>query len=707
MSVAATTSPAVGTLYVSRFPTSRGMPRVTMALRSNVVSVGSILTKLQQDCATPFPVIRHVADSMTADMRAGLAVDGGSNLKMILSYVDSLPSGNEKGLFYALDLGGTNFRALRVQLGGKEDRVVATEFEQLSIPQELMFGTSEELFDFIASTLAGFAEKESEKFHLPHGRQREIGFTFSFPVKQTSIDSGILMKWTKGFAVSGTAGRDVVACLNEAMERQGVDMRVSALVNDTVGTLAGARYWDDDVLVAVILGTGTNACYVERTDCIPKLQGPKSSSGRTIINTEWGAFSDGIPLTVFDRDMDAASINPGEQIFEKTISGMYLGEIARRALVTMAEEGSLFGMAVPNKLSTPFALRTPDICAMQQDNSDDLQAVGSILHNVAGVESSLSERRIVLEVCDAIVRRGGRLAGAGIVGILQKMEQDSKGTIFNKRTVVAMDGGLYEHYPQYRSYLQDAVTELLGSETSKNIVIEHSKDGSGIGAALLAATNSKSETLIPTLCVDITIAVDYSYEHNSTKLGNISTEKGKNRQISDDLSIRFILLQNRQGKTRLAKYYVPLEDSEKHKVEYEVHRLVVNRDPKFTNFVEFRTHKVIYRRYAGLFFALCVDITDNELAYLECIHLFVEILDHFFSNVCELDLVFNFHKINPSKGIHGPRRGSDDSPHARCLLACVLFMVYLILDEFILAGELQETSKRAIIERMGELEKLE
>ncbi|MQL76414.1 hypothetical protein Taro_008808 [Colocasia esculenta] len=85
--------------------------------------------------------------------------------------------------------------------------------------------------------------------------------------------------------------------------------------------------------------------------------------------------------------------------------------------------------------------------------------------------------------------------------------------------------------------------------------------------------------------------------------------------------IRFILLQNRQGKTRLAKYYVALEDSEKHKVEYEVHRLVVNRDSKFTNFVE-----------VG---ARC----DNELAYLECIHLFVEILDHFFSNVCELDLV--------------------------------------------------------------------
>lgn len=49
-----------------------------------------------------------------------------------------------------------------------------------------------------------------------------------------------------------------------------------------MGTLAEARYWDDDVMVAVILGTRTNACYVERMDVIPKLQGYKSSSGRTV-----------------------------------------------------------------------------------------------------------------------------------------------------------------------------------------------------------------------------------------------------------------------------------------------------------------------------------------------------------------------------------------------------------------------------------------
>ena len=88
-------------------------------------------------------------------------------------------------------------------------------------------------------------------------------------------------------------------------------------------------------------------------------------------------------------------------------------------------------------------------------------------------------------------------------------------------------------------------------------------------------------------------------------------------------------------------------------------------------------HQLVYRRYAGLFFTLCVEQGDNGLAYLETIHLFVEMLDLFFGNVCELDLVFNFHKV------------------------------YVIVDEFFLAGEVQETSKKVMLDRLQFLEKIE
>jgi len=91
--------------------------------------------------------------------------------------------------------------------------------------------------------------------------------------------------------------------------------------------------------------------------------------------------------------------------------------------------------------------------------------------------------------------------------------------------------------------------------------------------------------------------------------------------------IRFILVQNRQGKSRLSKFYVPYSDEEKVRLRGEVHRLIAPRDQKYqSNFVEYRNHKLVYRRYAGLFFCVCVDANDNELAYLEAIHLFVEVL---------------------------------------------------------------------------------
>ncbi|KAK9829550.1 hypothetical protein WJX72_006427 [[Myrmecia] bisecta] len=130
--------------------------------------------------------------------------------------------------------------------------------------------------------------------------------------------------------------------------------------------------------------------------------------------------------------------------------------------------------------------------------------------------------------------------------------------------------------------------------------------------------------------------------------------------------IRFVLLLSRQGKVRLAKWYSTYTQKERTKVVREVTPMVLGRALKLCNFLDWKDIKVVYKRYASLYFVMGIDSSDNELITLEIIHHFVEVLDRYFGNVCELDLIFNFHKA------------------------------YFMLDEMLIAGELQEPSKKAI-----------
>lgn len=133
----------------------------------------------------------------------------------------------ERGTYYALHLGGSYFRIIRVHLGGERSSLEVEDIERHSIPTSLLNSTSEVtmlvvvpfqakfiiytclffvdlqvLFDFLASSLEKFIEKEGKESSSSQDVKRELAFTFSFPVKQTSLSSGVLIKWTKGFAIS-------------------------------------------------------------------------------------------------------------------------------------------------------------------------------------------------------------------------------------------------------------------------------------------------------------------------------------------------------------------------------------------------------------------------------------------------------------------------------------------------------------------------
>lgn len=117
----------------------------------------------------------------------------------------------------ALDLGGTNFRVLLIELDGDRSEMKSKIF---AIPQHIMLGSGEALFDHIAECLAIFVKEENLRDEL-----LPLGFTFSFPLVQKGLTIGILERWTKGFNCSNSVGNDVVQMLNDAIARRGVSLQ--------------------------------------------------------------------------------------------------------------------------------------------------------------------------------------------------------------------------------------------------------------------------------------------------------------------------------------------------------------------------------------------------------------------------------------------------------------------------------------------------
>ncbi len=407
----------------------------------------------------------EIISNFHKEMSHGLAGEK-SSLKMIPSFV-CRPKGTEKGKFLALDLGGTNIRVLAVELDGNRNAVL-TAANKSVIPQEMMAGTWDNLFDFIADCVLLFFKENDIGIHQGYS----LTFTFSFPVAQSSIASGKLIGWTKGFTAAGVEGEDVVALLSEALKRKGASfIHVAALANDTVGTLMAKSYADPSCDMGVILGTGTNACYPEKIAHILKRPG-LGASGEMIVNMEWGGFNQ-LQTNIYDNILDRASLNPGKQLLEKMVSGMYLGEIARLVIVEMIEQGLLFRGTSLSAFSKGYALTTEHLAMMTQ-GSDFFADFG--LRDVTA-----ADRQAIHEICRIVSTRSARLAGAAIAAVVTWMDAN-----LESEHTIAIDGSLFEKYPGFQGCMSDILNDLLGDRGAM-IKLDLAKDGSGIGAAIIGA----------------------------------------------------------------------------------------------------------------------------------------------------------------------------------------------------------------------------
>lgn len=470
-------------------------------------------------------------------MDEGLAKSG-ATMSQIPTYVTAVPNGTEKGLYMAVDLGGTNFRVCSIQLHGNS--TFSLTQSKVKIPSELMVAkTSHELFGFLAKQIELFLQTHHEEHYTSHKEKKgtseqdvfSLGFTFSFPVQQFGINKGTLIRWTKGFDIHDTIGKDVCALLQAEIDALGLPVRVAALVNDTVGTLMARSYTSPGktgTLLGAIFGTGTNGAYVEKLDKVTKLSNMSAkeageidkSTGEMIINTEWGSFDNELsvlPQTPYDADLDLESVNPGIQMFEKRVSGMFLGEILRRALLSLLRDfdvplfadehsnqndiHSTTNVAPDSPLYKQWGLDSSFLSITTGDSSNGLKVTRQTLDQDYGVSAASAEdAEAVRLIASAIGKRAARLSAVAIAAIIistGRLQNPTDISTTNNATLevnendivdIGVDGSLVEFYPRFEEYIREALREVpeIGPQGERKVRIGIAKDGSGVGAALIA-----------------------------------------------------------------------------------------------------------------------------------------------------------------------------------------------------------------------------
>ncbi|KAI3552879.1 hexokinase [Colletotrichum abscissum] len=541
--------------------------------------------KIVHDFDFPAEDVRRATTHFLKQLNEGLQEDG-TSMCQIPSFVTKLPNGSEKGVCLAIDLGGTNLRVCSVELHG--DSTYSLTQSKVVIPRHLMAApTYKDLFRFIALQMKEFLEthhpedlttwsqllKEGDAIteEIRQKHCKSLGFTFSFTFDQHAINEGTLLYWTKSFGIADAVGRDPCAMLQEALDEQHLPLLVTALANDTVGTLAARAYTSpgrSSNVVGAIFGTGTNGAYMERVSRITKLHSrvefsTSASDAMMALNTEWGGFDNKLevlPSTRFDRDLDRDSVNPDDQHFEKRISGMYLGELLRRILIDLSQPGqSLFGFQVSedSPLYTPDSIDSSLLSAVVKDSGPALESAReeiSRVLNATGV--STDDAKAIQILSAAIGRRSARLSSVAIAGVAlqsglftprsvskpaatisrglgtnllrpflygarslwnlltswlhvkvrfaisskgtsgdfsrpgdgDSSPADNDGEDSNEIIDVGVDGSLIEHFPNFEENLREALREIpeIGVMGDKRIRIGMARDGSGVGAALIA-----------------------------------------------------------------------------------------------------------------------------------------------------------------------------------------------------------------------------
>ncbi len=379
-----------------------------------------------------------VLDDFLAEMDLGLAGEN-SSLAMIPTFISIDKPVPAFKPVVAIDAGGTNLRVATVVFDGDGNPAIShlTRHKMPGSEREL---NRNEFFEKFVEFLLPFADKADA-----------VGFCFSYPAEISPDRDGKLLAWTKEIQAPEVVGEFIGKSIFDRLEQKGYRRKFSFL-NDTVATLLAGKSIDFaqkyGTYIGFILGTGTNTAYIEHNRNITKRPdlNPECSQA---INTESGNFSK-CPRGPVDIEFDESTENRGQYLFEKMISGAYLGGLCLLVLKKAADE-NLFSRAGTQLVESRTELSTVEVDGILRDPSQRIAG--------SAREVSAEDKELVMHLCSAICERAALFAALNIsAAILKSLGGESP----RHPVCVNIDGSVYYKIKGFSLMVEGYLQKILG-----------------------------------------------------------------------------------------------------------------------------------------------------------------------------------------------------------------------------------------------------
>ena len=291
-------------------------------------------------------------DIFLKEMQNGLAGTE-SSLKMLPTFIQFRNKISLNKPVIVIDAGGTNFRSAVISFKDRNNPVIEN-FKQSTMPGLKEEVSKEEFFKIMVDNIRGILNASEN-----------IGFVFSYPLEIFPDKDGRLIRFTKEIKAKEVEGEFIVKNLLSAIKKQGFGSNKKIiLLNDTTASLLASilafQNREYESYVGLILGTGCNACYIEKNENIKnKFVEDLDKNEYQIINIESGSFSKG-PEGKIDLKFNNNTIDPGKNSFEKMFSGAYLGGLATEVIQYGINE-KIFSGSFAERFSENIILESRDV----------------------------------------------------------------------------------------------------------------------------------------------------------------------------------------------------------------------------------------------------------------------------------------------------------------------------------------------------------